>query len=85
MAATPAAAARLRNLLSQLGSGGLAQRPAQQASPAWGRPTGPVHLPDGQLFEYWDPTFTTRPDLKGVHGMVSSYNALSTAAGMRIL
>ena len=78
-----AAAIRAGNLLSHLSSSQRRQPP--RAAHAWGRPSGPVNLPNGELFEYWDPPFTTRPELKGTFGMVSSYEPLASAAGMRVL
>eukprot|EP01052_Picozoa_sp_SAG31_P018488 SAG31_NODE_1311_length_8869_cov_10.603535_8_plen_171_part_00 len=95
MPPTAASIGRLGSLLSQLGMAPAVHQQQQQQQRrrrrplqrvlAWGRPTRPINLPNGEQFEYWDPPFTTRPELQGTFGMVSSYEALASAAGMRIL
>ena len=77
--------ARLQHLLGHLSSSGGHDSPrAAAAAPCWGR-RGPTYLPSGELFEPWERPWTTRPELTGVFGMVSSSESLASFAGLRVL
>ena len=76
----PPMARRLSMMAAHLGGSGQ-----PRAHPAGRRDRGPIFLPDGREFKRASAPWTTRPELRGMFGMVASSHYLASAAGLQTL